>query len=99
MNPREVQLGPGNFQPPRFGDEEPSAGAFTFGAAIAEHVKNMVTDEMVDRFLSWELPESVCVDGICTRVATPGEHRTGMNLMTHAEARQMLEHVLYPQVK
>jgi hypothetical protein len=46
---------------------------------------------MVDRFLSWPLPFSVCAD-LC---ATRQEHgRTGTTLLTAMEAQQMLKHVL-----
>jgi hypothetical protein len=48
-----------------------------------------VTDEMVSRFLTWPVPADVYPDG------TPGQPgRTGTNLMTHEQARQMLTHVL-----
>ncbi len=57
-----------------------------------------VTDAMVNRFLSWPLPDSVCSDECVTR--TGGEwtpeypQRTGTNLLTADEARKMLEYVL-----
>ena len=57
-----------------------------------------VTDAMVNRFLIWPLPESVCSDECVTR--TGGEwtpeypKRTGTNLLTADEARQMLDWVL-----
>lgn len=48
-----------------------------------------ITDDMVTRFLTWKLPTSVYPDG------QPGDpNRTGTNLLSAAEARQMLEHVL-----
>ena len=48
-----------------------------------------VTDDMVNRFLTWPVPASVYPDG------EPGKPvRTGTNLLTHSEARAMLEHVL-----
>lgn len=48
-----------------------------------------VTDEMVSRFLTWPVPAQVIPDG------TPGQPgRTGTNLLTAGQARQMLEHVL-----
>ena len=57
-----------------------------------------VTDAMVNRFLSWPLPESVCSDECVTRTAgewTPEyPQRTGTNLLTADEARKMLEYVL-----
>lgn len=51
-----------------------------------------VTDEMVNRFLSWPLPDSVAADGCAT---LPGfKPRSGTNLLTFSEAKAMLEHVL-----
>lgn len=52
-----------------------------------------VTDEMVNRFLSWPLPATVCADLCTTRTDYPHQ-RVGTNLLTATEARQMLEHVL-----
>lgn len=49
-------------------------------------------DVLVDRFLSWPLPESVCADGCATQRGYP--HRTGTTLLTADEARQMLEYLL-----
>jgi hypothetical protein len=49
-------------------------------------------DSLVDKFLSWPLPESVCSDLCVTEYDTKG--RIGTNLLTADEARQMLEHVL-----
>jgi hypothetical protein len=49
-------------------------------------------DKMVDRFLSWPLPSSVCSDACVVQRGYP--HRIGTNLLTADEARQMLEHVL-----
>ncbi len=48
-------------------------------------------DKMVDRFLAWPLPFSVCADLIATRQEYG---RIGTNLLSAIEARQMLEHVL-----
>lgn len=46
-------------------------------------------DELVNRFLTWPVPADVYPDG------TPGQPgRTGTNLLTAAQARQMLTHVL-----
>ena len=46
-------------------------------------------DTLVDRFLQWPVPASVYPDGI------PGkEGRTGTNLLSAIEAREMLRHVL-----
>jgi hypothetical protein len=49
---------------------------------------------LVDRFLNWPLPESVCCDQCaCTHGHT---HRVGTNLLTADEAEQMLTHILAP---
>jgi len=50
---------------------------------------------LVDRFLAWVLPKSVCSD---TCVSDPNyQHsRSGTNLLTADEARQMIEHLLAP---
>ena len=71
-------------------------------AALAEPQEQnvVVTAEMVDRFLSWPLPESVCAD-LCTTESSfyqkrgyTHDGRCGTNLLSEGEARQMLEHVL-----
>ena len=70
------------------------------GARVSEKDAPAVTTEMVDRFLSWPLPESVCSDGCvterdyCTKRGYPRGARSGTSLLTADEARQMLEHVL-----
>jgi hypothetical protein len=48
-------------------------------------------DALVDRFLAWPLPKSVCSDVCCT---AQQEGRIGTNLLDATEARQMLEYVL-----
>jgi hypothetical protein len=52
-------------------------------------------DKLVNRFLSWKLPSTVSADLIST-VPTPEniELRSGTNLLTADEARQMFEYVL-----
>jgi hypothetical protein len=52
----------------------------------------IVTDEMVNRFLAWPLPESVCSDLIVTRSGV--RNRLGTMLLTATEAEAMLRHVL-----
>lgn len=52
-------------------------------------------DVMVDRFLSWPLPKSVCADLVATMGGTAG--RSGTSLLTADEARQMLEYVCNSQ--
>lgn len=50
-----------------------------------------ITDEMVNRFLTWPVPAHVHPDG------TPGKPgRTGTNLLDAHTAREMLEHVFAP---
>ena len=52
----------------------------------------MTTKLMIDRFLSWPLPESLCSDPCASMPGYP--HRTGTNLMTAEQAKAMLLHVL-----
>jgi hypothetical protein len=73
--------------------------------AVTEHLDGQddlammeVTDEMINRFLSWPLPDSVCSD-LCVTQRDYGKaqgwpKRVGTNLLTADEARQMLEYVL-----
>lgn len=49
-------------------------------------------DALADRFLAWPLPESVRSD-LCVTQATPYS-RSGTNLLTADEARQMIEYLL-----
>jgi hypothetical protein len=49
-------------------------------------------DSLVDKFLSWPLPESVCSDLCVTEHGMKG--RIGTSLLTADEARQMLEYLL-----
>lgn len=53
--------------------------------------------KLVDRFLSWPLPKSVCAD-VCATIHGYEHPRCGTNLLTAAEAKQMLEHVLAEQL-
>ena len=50
-------------------------------------------DFMVNRFLTWPLPETVCADGCATNPAYP-HPRSGTNLLTAEEAKAMLVYVL-----
>lgn len=55
----------------------------------AQGVAGQVNNEMVSRFLGWPVPASVNPDGV------PGQlGRTGTNLLSAIEARDMLEHVV-----
>ena len=49
-------------------------------------------DALVDRFLAWPLPASVCSDLCATKQGYP--HRSGTNLLSAVEAKAMLEYVL-----
>lgn len=53
-------------------------------------MKNL--DALVSRFLAWPLPADVCADGCATVQNSP--HRSGTNLLTFDQSRQMLAHVL-----
>ena len=58
-----------------------------------------VTDEMVSRFLAWQLPGDFAPDGGVTFTKPAGRNShlswpIGTNLLTADQARQMLEHVL-----
>lgn len=55
------------------------------GAAIAE---------MINAFLKWPLPESVCADACATTRCH--KHRSGTNLLTMLEAMQMFQEVVCP---
>lgn len=50
---------------------------------------------LVDRFLMWPLPKSVCSD-TCVSDKDYKFPRSGTNLLTADEARQMIEHLIDP---
>lgn len=50
--------------------------------------------ELVDRFLTWPLPDEVCSDSCASVPNTP--HRAGTTLLTAAQAELMLTHVVGP---
>lgn len=52
----------------------------------------MNTKLLVERFLSWPLPESLRSDPCALMPGYP--HRTGTNLMNEEQAKSMLEYVL-----
>ena len=56
-----------------------------------EGIKHVEIDELVNKFLSWELPDSVCSDTCVTMQGEP--NRMGTNLLTATEAKQMLEYL------
>lgn len=49
-------------------------------------------DALVNRFLTWPLPDDVCADSCASVQGYPG--RGGTNLLTAAQAKAMLQHVL-----
>lgn len=49
-------------------------------------------DKLVDKFLTWPLPDSVCSDLCATKQGYP--NRSGTNLLSATEARQMIEYLL-----
>lgn len=57
--------------------------------------KNALIDSMVDDFLRWPLPDSVCADGCATK---QGPGRVGTNLLSAVEAKQMFTDVVAPKV-
>lgn len=67
------------------------------GAAAAElrvaDASSASIDALVERFLAWPLPASVCCD-LCVTKSTYRFPRSGTNLLTADEARQMIEHLL-----
>lgn len=48
---------------------------------------------LVDKFLSWPLPATVCADTCATTTSYP-HPRTGTNLLNATEAEAMLKHVV-----
>lgn len=59
------------------------------GYALRDKRAAVVTDELVNRFLTWPIPANVYPDG------TPGQPgRTGTNLLNAEQAKAMLQHVL-----
>lgn len=52
-------------------------------------------EDMANAFLRWPLPESVCADGCATR---QGKGRSGTNLMSVVETREMMREVVRPVV-
>ncbi len=82
--------------------EEIIAAARQFSAFVDgnEPAAPVVTDEMVDRFLGWHLPDNFAPDGgikfDSTRLTTHPElgMPTGTNLFDATQARAMLEYVV-----
>jgi len=56
-------------------------------------IEKIDLDQLVDRFLSWPLPKSVCSD-LCVTMNDYQFPRYGTNLLTATETKQMLEYLL-----
>lgn len=68
----------------------------TQGKDVAEAVglvRRLTINEMVDRFLRWPLPKSVCSD-LCVTDSKYQYPRFGTSLLSATEAKAMLEYVL-----
>jgi len=57
----------------------------------ATRAREKMMNELVNKFLSWPLPDSVCSDLCATQRGAP--HRSGTTLLTATEARQMIEYL------
>jgi hypothetical protein len=81
-----------------------SPGSWGYGTPIGDALLEMLkskeaeqelripsTEEMVNRFLSWKLPETVLPDACVMNREYP--HRTGTNLLSADEAREMIRHL------
>lgn len=73
-------------------DSVPEGERFPMGDVPATPTETHV-DAMVQRFLSWPLPAGVCSD-LCVTDRDYKFPRSGTNLLTAAEARQMVRHLL-----
>lgn len=62
------------------------------GHARGYEMSEKLLDELVDRFLAWPLPDSVCADKCACIQNYP--HRSGTTLLSATEARQMIEHLM-----
>ena len=61
-------------------------------ALRGEEGHNMDINKLVEKFLAWPLPDSVCSDLCATKQGYP--HRSGTTLLSAVEAKQMLEYLL-----
>lgn len=86
----------GKFEPAFKEDFELCRQCFQAGATHQRQQAREVVvpdiNELVNRFLSWPLPESLCSDPCASMPGYP--HRTGTNLMTAEQAMAMFGHVL-----
>ena len=54
--------------------------------------REQIVKALVDKFLAWPLPESVCSDLCATKQGYP--HRSGTTLLSAVEAKQMIDFLL-----
>lgn len=66
--------------------------------ALWSHKQSVKLDALVDRFLNWPLPKSVCAD-MCVTDRNYEFPRSGTNLLDANEARAMLSYVLQSPLK
>lgn len=66
---------------------------------MSETIQNpkAALDRLVERFLSWHLPNTVQSDS-CVTLYGYAHTRTGTNLLSATEARQMIEHLMAADV-
>lgn len=105
---RVINTGTGDIIESEFGERVTSARDWRFICAARTHwlptaerlaalmqqrsiERSAMIDRLVNEFLKWPLPESVCADPCATR---QGSGRSGTNLLTAIEARQMFESLL-----
>lgn len=62
----------------------------------AQPENKQLADKIADAFILWHLPDSVCADPCATK---QGPGRTGTNLLSWIEAKQMAEQVILPLLK
>lgn len=60
-------------------------------ARVTQHLERVAA--LVNRFLMWPLPQTVCSD-TCVTDSKYRFPRSGTNLLSADEARQMIEHLL-----
>lgn len=73
-------------------EKTPSARRQGRGEGVGSMTREALIKELAEKFCRWPLPETVCADLCATKART--EHRTGTNLLSTLEARQMLAYVL-----
>jgi hypothetical protein len=72
----------------------PTPGAprsVSFSVPLPPMPNDQLANELAEKFLRWQLPDSVCSDP-CSAKQGPG--RIGANLLSYSEARQMMQEVV-----